>query len=1119
MSSTLRRSRLATTVVAAMACCVIVPSASSAASISGPPLIANVLTAGDDHTCMVGADGHVWCWGDNTVGQLGNGTNTPSVAPVEVSGLANVVEVAAGAATTCARTLNGTAWCWGAGNGGELGNGYNIASSVPVAVIGITDAVSIAVGGAHACAVLSTGSIRCWGNNSVGELGDNSDFASSTPVDVVGIVDAISVDAGDSDTSAVRVTGVASCWGSNGDGQLGDWSIGASSPVPVEVAGLTDIAEITASEYHTCARQLVGETFCWGDGYYGQLGDGTNGGASGLHHTLALHGVTDISAGGEDSCAVAADGHAYCWGSGEYGHLGNGTEDVQYTIPTPVSGLGDAVAIASGANHACAIRVSGAVMCWGRSRHGQVGAGLPDPVLTATVVPGLVGATDIVAGGDFTCALLQAGTVHCWGRNDSGQLGDGNMLPTVGPIGVVGISTAKVIDAGASSACAALSDGTMRCWGGNGSGQLGDGTVAESALPVTPAIASVERVAIGVNHACARITGGALYCWGSNSFGQLGDGTTHQHLTPTIIPSLSNGGSVTVGTNHSCSRLFNNEVMCWGYNSSGQIGDNTFAEKNSPTAVDIGINSFLQVDAGDGHTCATRLLHVYCWGSNGSGQLGDGSGSNQPAPTLVPGAPGGLVSAGSYHTCLAEPSGAVECWGSNSYGQLGDGTTTNRPSPTTVAGLADVTQIAAGQTHTCAVRSDTTVWCWGTNGDGEIGQPSKFLTPVAVAGVAALAPAPEVPLVPARLLDTRPGNPTIDGQYTGQGQRQAGSTLELPIAGRGNVPTNTAAVVVNVTAVDAAGTGFVTVYPCDAPRPLASSLNYTTGQTIPNELIAKLSTTGTICLYTLAPTDLIVDVTGSLPATPGYTPLVPARLLDTRPGNPTIDGQYTGQGQRQAGSTLELPIAGRGNVPTNTAAVVVNVTAVDAAGTGFVTVYPCDAPRPLASSLNYTTGQTIPNELVAKLSTTGTICLYTLAPTDLIVDVTGSLPATPGYTPLVPARLLDTRPGNPTIDGQYTGQGQRQAGSTLELPIAGRGNVPTNTAAVVVNVTAVDAAGTGFVTVYPCDAPRPLASSLNYTTGQTIPNELIAKLSTTGTICLYTLAPTDLIVDVTGTMA
>jgi Tol biopolymer transport system component len=250
---------------------------------------------------------------------------------------------------------------------------------------------------------------------------------------------------------------------------------------------------------------------------------------------------------------------------------------------------------------------------------------------------------------------------------------------------------------------------------------------------------------------------------------------------------------------------------------------------------------------------------------------------------------------------------------------------------------------------------------------------------------------PLIPLVPARLLDTRPGESTIDHQFEGIGRRDAGSTLELTIAGRGGVPVGAAAAVLNVTAVDASGSGFVTVYPCDAPRPLASSLNYTPGATTPNEVIAKLSATGTVCLFTFAAVHLVADVTGGVPKPSAYLPLVPARLLDTRPGETTIDHQFEGQGIRQAGSTLELPITARGGVGGGAVAAVVNITAVNATTAGFVTVYPCDEPRPLASSLNYVPGTTTPNEVIAKLAATGTICLFTLQPVDLVVDVTGAV--------------------------------------------------------------------------------------------------------------------------------
>ena len=179
----------------------------------------------------------------------------------------------------------------------------------------------------------------------------------------------------------------------------------------------------------------------------------------------------------------------------------------------------------------------------------------------------------------------------------------------------------------------------------------------------------------------------------------------------------------------------------------------------------------------------------------------------------------------------------------------------------------------------------------------------------------AISRADAVPVEPARLLDTRPGQPTIDGVQSGTGLTAAGSTLVLQVAGRGGVPADASAVVLNVTADGAQGPGYVTVYPCDIPRPVASSVNFVADTPVPNAVITTLSITGTVCLYVAVnAVNLIADVGGYFPATSGYSGLAPARLLDTRPGQSTVDGTQLGAGPSAAGSTLELPVGGRGGV-------------------------------------------------------------------------------------------------------------------------------------------------------------------------------------------------------------
>ena len=381
-----------------------------------------------------------------------------------------------------------------------------------------------------------------------------------------------------------------------------------------------------------------------------------------------------------------------------------------------------------------------------------------------------------------------------------------------------------------------------------------------------------------------------------------------------------------------------------------------------------------------------------CWGNNTNGQLGDGSSFDRLTPVAVSGIAGSLVRAGGDHTCGIVTAGGVKCWGQNFFGQIGDGSQLQRATAVDVIGLGAATDLDLGERHTCVVLDDGIVECWGFNGEGQIGKPSYFPVPVQTSVGGAAVPQIAIPLSPARLLDTRSVNSTVDGLFAGGGRRGAGSVLELVVTGRGGVPVGAAAVVVNVTVVDPLEAGFVTVSPCGSPVPVASSLNFGPGDVVPNELVAKVGANGSVCVFTDAETHLLADVVGYLPAGPGYAPLSPARLLDTRSVNSTVDGLFAGGGRRGAGSVLELVVTGRGGVPVGAAAVVVNVTVVDPLEAGFVTVSPCGSPVPVASSLNFGPGDVVPNELVAKVGANGSVCVFTDAETHLLADVVGYLP-------------------------------------------------------------------------------------------------------------------------------
>jgi 5'-nucleotidase/UDP-sugar diphosphatase len=381
------------------------------------------------------------------------------------------------------------------------------------------------------------------------------------------------------------------------------------------------------------------------------------------------------------------------------------------------------------------------------------------------------------------------------------------------------------------------------------------------------------------------------------------------------------------------------------------------------------------------------------------------------------------------------------------------------------------------------------------------------------------------PVGPVRLLDTRPVSGTnvgitVDGQFANGGTVDPGETLQLQVGGRDIVPPTATSVSVNLTVTEAAGLGYLTAWPCDQPKPLASVINYGPGETIANSIVVPLSAAdeslGDLCISSgVSATHVIADVTGWEGSSAAYAPLTPARLLDTRPESGTevgrtTDNLFEGTGLVAPGTRVELQVAGRGGVPANATAVTINLTATEGNGLGFATAWPCDATMPLASTLNFTEPPAIANATVVELSADGKLCLQTgRAATHLVADVTGAYSATDEFDGVVPARLLDTRARQGTdvgftVDGQFEGAGTLTPGETLELQVVGRGGVPTGTRLVSINVTATENQGPGFLTLYACDDERPTASSVNYILPNTyIPNSVIMPVSGDGKICIY----------------
>lgn len=354
-------------------------------------------------------------------------------------------------------------------------------------------------------------------------------------------------------TCARKPDGSVYCWGDNFYGQAGDGipfdaGDGARPDIlrPQRVPSLSNVASLAAGDNHTCARKSDGTVFCWGYNYYGQVGNGQN--RNSVSTPTQVGGLNDalqVEGGAAFTCALRASGGIVCWGANYAGQLGNGNTGGDSPTPVPVAQITDAVAVAAGDSHACALRQGGAVSCWGNNFDGQIGNGQAGAdVPTPTPVSGLVDAVAVLASGSSTCALRRGGGVSCWGYNRYGELGNGtsNTTPNPTPSNVAGLTDAVGLGGGFLHVCVLRTGGVVSCWGRGDDGQLGFGSqLADSGVPTsTPVQVSGlnNAVSIGLgagDHNCATTATGALVCWGRNDNGQLGNGLTTNAYGPITV--------------------------------------------------------------------------------------------------------------------------------------------------------------------------------------------------------------------------------------------------------------------------------------------------------------------------------------------------------------------------------------------------------------------------------------------------------------------------------------------------------------------------------------------------------------------------------------------------------
>jgi alpha-tubulin suppressor-like RCC1 family protein len=543
------------------------------------------ISAGANHSCGLRGTNAMYCWGGNTYGQVGNNASGADVTtPAAVAlpgGSTSWTSIQLGNNFSCGLTNTTALYCWGWGNVGRLGTGSTTDQDVPTAVVSpsTTGWSGLSTGSDFGCA-LRSGSIYCWGYNLYGQFGSGTNTNNSTPQLNTGGSSWSLVSTGYHHACGKKSGGTLWCWGDNGEGAMGTGDqADSNTPVQITASGLTvstlfdgsdsriswtvtstgtlwgwgryfdkqpDIVAVdatttwkapTAGLRHFCGLQGTGTLWCWGQNTDGRVGDGTTTRRAAPVQVGSWTNWTAVSAGVSHTCGIRALA-MYCWGSNATGKVGANTGTASYSSPTAVNGTNtNWSSVSVGSEHACGIRTTGYLSCWGLNSSGQLGIASTTNALAPTQVGSATDWVAVSAGGSHTCGIRTV-SLYCWGNGADGRPGQNNTTQQTSPI-KVGTASWTAVAATETATCGIQSAGSLWCWGMNDEGQLGIGTTGSSVLVPTQAGTDTgwRTIAGGYTSFCGTQTGRAVYCWGQFRTGS-GFGDVTQHTSPTLNSAI-----------------------------------------------------------------------------------------------------------------------------------------------------------------------------------------------------------------------------------------------------------------------------------------------------------------------------------------------------------------------------------------------------------------------------------------------------------------------------------------------------------------------------------------------------------------------------------------------------
>lgn len=705
------------------------------------PLLYDDVAAGDNFSIATRNTDTVWVWGNNSNGQVGDGTRTSRSLPVQLN--SNLYPfINAGKQASFAIRNDGMLFAWGTGSVLGLGDAISRSNPTQVGASSWTQ-VSSAKGpsGAHTLAIKSDGTLYAWGSNLQGQLGNGTTIDENSPIQI-GTSSWSQVNANNTRSFAIRTDGALFSWGY---GWLGDNYLRRSSPVQI---GTSSWTQVNAGGYFAItgfglAIRIDGGLFSWGYNAQGQLGNGTTVNQSTLGQ-VGTSSWTTIAAGAYHSAAVRVGGNLFTWGNGVNGALGDNST-ISKSSPVQIGSLGWQK-ISAGVNFTLGKLGSNELYGWGLNSNGQLGINNTSARSSPVQIGGqlLSPASPVTLGSNtswyavsankstttdnpYIIALDSNRMLYTWGDNSYGQMGNSSTIYSSSPT-QIGSSSWTSVSAGSNFALAIRSDGGLFAWGRNTYGEV------PSSAGITT-VYSWTSVSSGIFHTAAIRNDGALFTWGLNATGQLGNSTTSDQSSPVQIGTSSWISVSAKGNPSGFTAAIRNDgaLFTWGFNGTGQLGLNDTISRSSPTQV--GTSSWTSVSAGFSHIAAISSdNYLFTWGAGSSGRLGlgDTAGTiNRSNPTQVGNSSWTQVSAGAAHNAALRSDNYLFTWGAGSFGRLGLGDTAgantfNRSSPTQV-GSSSWSQVSSGGTHTAAIRLDGRLFTFGFNTDGQLGYSTGLL--------------------------------------------------------------------------------------------------------------------------------------------------------------------------------------------------------------------------------------------------------------------------------------------------------------------------------------------------------------------------------------------------------